>query len=71
VGGFNPCIMYWSHSFCETLGPSHDRWCGQWIAIICVNHNCFIIHNLVFLLACSVYGGDERRTQGFGGETTW
>jgi hypothetical protein len=41
VDGLNPCIIYCSHSFCESLCPSHDRWCGQWIAVAFVNHNCF------------------------------
>jgi solute carrier family 6 amino acid/orphan transporter-like 15/16/17/18/20 len=25
VGGLNPCIIYCSHSFCESLRQSHDR----------------------------------------------
>jgi len=25
VDGLNPCIIYCSHSFCESLGQSHDR----------------------------------------------
>jgi len=25
VDGLIPCIIYWSHSFCESLRLSHDR----------------------------------------------
>ena len=49
VGGLNPCIGYWNPSFCENLGQSHDRCCGQWIAITCVIHNClYYTHAFVF-----------------------
>ena len=51
------------------FGPKWDEVTGEWRKLLIVELDDLKIEKCETGRACSAYGGEDRRIQGFGGET--